>query len=698
MSKSGGLLKTVDSVQLRIGLILFASVLVAASILTFRGASSTSNAQLEGAKTVLAAEAAANVNDVERAVSGSAGDLQALRETPPIQGYFRAADAPDGIDPNDGASTAPVWQNRLATIMSGYLAVRPNYNELMYIDDRGQLLAHVVRDGAEVVKIPNEELGSVTGESFAAEPLGLAPDSVFTTPINQTEGGTQMTFAIPVQQAGTTEIRGALAVALATDGFLDGVANFASNDGGGAILADRGGQILAHPDQSIPFSGATISSLFGGTVADELQNGSSGILTGGGQVFAYDTAYVVDGELSTSLIAMRAVEESVATAAATDFRNASLLIMVAVLIITVGAGVFFARRYIGQPLQQLANNASRIASGDLSVTALNLDRGDEVGVLASSFDEMTAMLGTVGRQTKLIAAGHLSHPELEERVPGDLGVGFSAMVATLTSMVEQLKASSHRLLESASGLSTVAETMGTSANLTSSQASSASTSGDLVSASMSSVVTSVGAMNGSIRDVAGNAHEASMVASQAVETARHSSDTIAKLGTSSEEIGDVIKVINSIAEQTNLLALNATIEAARAGEAGKGFAVVANEVKELANQTGQATEEITNKIQAIQGDTEQAVHATTQIAETIDQLSQISARIAEAVEVQTSTSGEIESTLSEASRNTDDIAANIADVAAAAGATHRSTEETSHAATELTEMAEELSGLVSQYT
>ena len=161
--------------------------------------------------------------------------------------------------------------------------------------------------------------------------------------------------------------------------------------------------------------------------------------------------------------------------------------------------------------------------------------------------------------------------------------------------------------------------------------------------------------------------------------------------------GDVIKVINSIAEQTNLLALNATIEAARAGEAGKGFAVVANEVKDLADQTAKATDEISERIQAIQADTNGAIEANSMIGETIDRINEISTTIASAVEEQSVTTSEIGRNVDEVAATTQSIASSITDLAAAADETRSSTADTRSAATEMNRMADDLNSLVGHY-
>jgi len=260
-------------------------------------------------------------------------------------------------------------------------------------------------------------------------------------------------------------------------------------------------------------------------------------------------------------------------------------------------------------------------------------------------------------------------------------------VAAIGGTAESLASASEELTATSQQMSANAEE-------TSAQASLVSASSEQVNKNLQTVATGSEEMSASIKEIAKNAHESAKVATGAVKVAEETTQIVGKLGASSTEIGQVIKVITSIAQQTNLLALNATIEAARAGEAGKGFAVVANEVKELAKQTAKATEDISRKIEAIQGDTKNAVGAIGQIGEVIKQVNDIANTIATAVEEQNATTNEMARNVTEAAKGSGEITKNISGVADAAKSTTHGAEDSLKAAQALTKMASDLRSLV----
>ena len=278
-----------------------------------------------------------------------------------------------------------------------------------------------------------------------------------------------------------------------------------------------------------------------------------------------------------------------------------------------------------------------------------------------------------------------------------LAGAVNTLSKTVRSALEHIGQNVSALASASEELNKVSQSMGSSADETATQASVVSAAAEQVSNNVQTVATGADEMGASIKEIAKNTAEATRVASSAVRTAESTNETISKLGQSSAEIGQVIKVITSIAQQTNLLALNATIEAARAGEAGKGFAVVANEVKELAKETAKATEDISRKIEAIQGDTNGAVSAIGQISQVIGQISDIQTTIASAIEEQSATTNEIGRTLAEAAKGSTDISKNIGGVAEAARATTVGAMDTSKSAQSLEKMAAELRTLVSQF-
>ncbi len=295
--------------------------------------------------------------------------------------------------------------------------------------------------------------------------------------------------------------------------------------------------------------------------------------------------------------------------------------------------------------------------------------------------------------------------DLTRRVtsPGkdEIGQMHGALNRALERMGHTIDSINHNAVvlgKSAGNLAEVSQQLASHAEETSMQANIAAAAAEEVSTNISSVAAGAEEMGVSIKEIARSAHDAARVATTAVDMAEQANTTVAQLGASSAEIGNIIKVITSIAQQTNLLALNATIEAARAGEAGKGFAVVANEVKELAKQTARATEDISHKIEAIQGDSQGAVAAIGQISQIIHQINGLQQTIASAVEEQTATTSEIGRNVGEAAQGSHEIAQNIAGVAQAVRGTTEGAGNTRGSADELSRVAAELQKLVAQFT
>ena len=281
---------------------------------------------------------------------------------------------------------------------------------------------------------------------------------------------------------------------------------------------------------------------------------------------------------------------------------------------------------------------------------------------------------------------------------GRTGAALDEAVAAVRTLIDGLAASADGVAASSEELSASAAQISASAQETSMQSGVVSGAAEEVSRSVQTVAAGAEQMGASIREIASNAAEASDVAARAVAAAETTTATVAKLGESSAEIGNVVKVITSIAEQTNLLALNATIEAARAGEAGKGFAVVANEVKELAQETAKATEDIARRVLAIQGDTTAAVSAIEEISTIVAQISDRQTTIASAVEEQTATTNEMSRSVQEAASGSTQIAENITGVSAAADSTTQALGQTRTAVDELSRMAADLRSTVGRFT
>ena len=279
----------------------------------------------------------------------------------------------------------------------------------------------------------------------------------------------------------------------------------------------------------------------------------------------------------------------------------------------------------------------------------------------------------------------------------EMGHALNSAIEALGGAIRTIDSSSTSLSAAAEEIASTATQIAASAEESAAQAGLVSAAAQEVSTSVQTVTAGSEEMGVSIREIAHSTSEAAEVARHAVSVADSVNATMRALGDSSREITDVVKAITSIAEQTNLLALNATIEAARAGEAGKGFAVVAGEVKDLAQETAKATEDIERRVEAIQAGTAGAAEAISEIGSIIGRINDFQTTIASAVEEQTASTAEMGRSVAEASMGAEQIASNIGSVATAAQLTTEGVGQSRQAVTELARMSTELQALVSRF-
>ena len=360
----------------------------------------------------------------------------------------------------------------------------------------------------------------------------------------------------------------------------------------------------------------------------------------------------------------------------------SFWMVVGVVVAAIAAGILVAlliARSIARPIIAITRTMSLLADGDRSVEIPALERRDEVGRIAQAVE--------VFKRNAIEAAGHA---EARAAAQAETQRRASRIAELTQSFDRQVSAVIERVAAASDALTATAEDETRVAGQASQLAATVAAASEEASASVQTVAVATEELAASISEISRQVTHSTEMASRAADQARDTTQTIGSLADAAHQIGAVVQLIQNIASQTNLLALNATIEAARAGEAGRGFAVVAGEVKALASQTAQATEQISKQIEGIRTATDGAVQVIGKIGSTIAGLNEIGGQLSLAIDQQRNATHEIAQNVQSAARGTGDVAVNIGGVLEASGASTRSAEQVFDSARELSDQAARL--------
>jgi methyl-accepting chemotaxis protein len=512
----------------------------------------------------------------------------------------------------------------------------------------GRFVPYFFRDGAGAVQWePLVMDDAAATDSWYGLPLREGRSTV-TPPYLYAVGGQDVlmtTAASPVRGVDGKAV-GVVTVDLALSGIQEALKAAHENDRGWAGVISADGQWVSHPDMA-RLGTAVNAPVMGALLADtnagrphwaETTDGATGE-----EMLVVGVPMHFNG-VSDQWTFVLAEPKADVLAPVSELRNTMLWTGLAVLVLVLAALTWLTGD-LARPIARMTDVMRRLAEGEANLEVPGQGRSDEIGAMAAAVETFKEQ---ALEKRRLEAESERAKEAAEHRRRAELRTVADRFEAQVEGIVKDLT-------QAAAEMARVAGAVAERARGNASATGTAAATADTMAESVAAVAAAVNELTGSITEISAQMHRANTIASEGADRARDAVDKVTGLVESANRVGDVVTLITAIAEQTNLLALNATIEAARAGDAGKGFAVVAHEVKSLANQTAQATDQIARQITAIQTSTNDAAREIESVAAVISRIGEINASVAAAVEQQNAATGEINRSVTQVAGGAHDL-------------------------------------------